>query len=113
MADVSTLELLRRLVIACSECAIVESYVLEAMDDETLGVRVYLFDGAFINVFYNLATGKVAFALIRNDERVHGKDNAKIDWHVHPFGNPQAHEPCSPVDFETFLREVEQYYEGA
>jgi hypothetical protein len=30
-----------------------------------------------------------------------------MGWHVHPSDNPEAHHPCEPVSFETFLAEVE------
>jgi hypothetical protein len=30
-----------------------------------------------------------------------------LGWHVHPLDDPDAHHPCDPVSFETFLTEVE------
>jgi hypothetical protein len=54
-------------------------------------------------------TDKTALALVVKGERIYGKDNAKIGWHVHPFANPEAHVACNPVSFEEFLGEVETH----
>ena len=63
----------------------------------------------FINAFYNLATGKTAFALIQTNQRIYGADNAKIGWHYHPFANPRQHIDCSPMTFTAFLQAVEDH----
>ena len=83
--------LLRRLATACQASARVESYAVDVYDEDTLSVRVFLSDGTFVNAFYNLVTGKVAFAWIRDRTRLYGKDNAKMGWHAHPFGSPKSH----------------------
>lgn len=103
-------ELLRQLVSASQVSAIVESYAIEASDEDTLSVRVFLLDHTFINAFYNIQTGKVAFAWLGDGRRLYGKDNAKMGWHQHPFDSPSSHLLCEPVDFETFLREIEILY---
>ena len=105
----TTIELLQRLVIACQECDLVESYTVQEMDEDILSIRVFLSGDSFISVFYNIATAKVAFALIK-EKRIYGKDNAKMGWHVHPFDDPEGHYPCEPVDFESFLKEVEEHF---
>jgi len=105
----TTIELLQRLVVACQRCDLVESYAIQEMDEDILSTRVSLSDGSFISVFYNVATAKVAFALIK-EKRLYGKDNAKMGWHVHPFDDPEGHYPCEPVDFEGFLKEVERHF---
>ncbi len=66
--------------------------------------------GYFIEVFYNTATGKVSFALIREGNRIYGKDNAKSGWHMHPKDAPDTHVPCQPVTFSQFLAEVERIF---
>ncbi|MEW5718870.1 MAG: hypothetical protein AB1817_09610 [Chloroflexota bacterium] len=109
----TTAELMRRLIDACQSCALVASYAIDAIDEDTLSVRVFLLDESFINAFYNLATDKTAFAWIHGDRRVYGKDNAKMGWHAHPFENPEAHEPCQSIDFASFLREVEEHYRAS
>ena len=116
MADVTTIESLRKLVTACGLSPLVESYVVRDMDEDTLSARVYLqseaFGGeAFISAFYNIATDKVALALVAGGRRLYGKDNAKVGWHVHPFEGPEEHCPCQAVDFGEFLDEVEAYHQ--
>ena len=83
-----------------------EAYTLRTLDSDILSLRVHLTDGSFIEAFYNTATDRTALALIHRGERVYGKDNAKIGWHVHPPDDRNAHRPCSPVSFEEFLAEV-------
>jgi hypothetical protein len=107
LADLTPQAILSRIVDVCAQSAIVTAYSVRLMDLDVLSLRVYLTDSAFIEVFCNVTTGKTAFALIVGDDRVFGKDNAKIGWHLHPIDNPQAHHPCEPVSFEEFLAEVE------
>ncbi len=106
----TTDELLRRIAAACQSSALVKSYAIDAIDEDTLSVRVFLVDASFINAFYNSVTDKTAFAWISEGKRVYGKDNAKMGWHVHPFRLPEQHLPCEPIDFEAFLREAENFY---
>ena len=105
----TTDDLLRLLGSACQASGIVKSYAVEEIDDDILSVRVFLSDNSFVSVFNNLATGKVACAWIQQGQRLYGKDNAKMGWHAHPFENPSEHRHCEPVDFTTFLRELEDY----
>lgn len=111
----TTVELLRKIVMACGPSPLVESYVVQVMDEDILSVRVYLQaeafgEGAFINVFYNVATEKTAFALVAGGQRVYGKDNAKMGWHVHPFESPHEHKSGQAVSFGEFLGELEELY---
>lgn len=105
----TTDDLLRRLTNACHASAIVKSYAVEEIDDDIMSVRVFLSNSSFVSAFYNLATEKVAFAWIQEGKRRYGKDNAKMGWHTHPFEDPSEHRHCEPVDFVTFLREIEDY----
>ncbi len=105
----TTDDLLRHLVNACQASSIVKSYAVEEIDDDIMSIRVFLNDNSFVSVFNNLATGKVAFAWIQEGRRLYGKDNAKMGWHAHPFENPSEHRHCEPIDFMTFLREIEDY----
>ncbi len=107
MADLTPNDLLEQIVIACERSSIVAGYTVHTLDLDILKMRVYLVDGSFIEVFYNAATHKTAFALIAGRQRMYGKDNAKSGWHVHPPDNPQVHRPCDPVSFETFLNEID------
>lgn len=112
MAVVTTIEILKSIVAACKRCALVQSYTVRDMDEDILSVRVYLQEDvlgseAFIEAFYNVATGRTSLALIVAGRRVYGKDNARRGWHVHPFGNPDDHQPCQEIDFAGFLAEIE------
>ena len=106
MAVLTPEDLLEQIVAACARATAVEAYALRTLDSDILSLRVHLTDGSFIEVFCNTANDRTAFALIQQDERIYGKDNAKIGWHVHPPGDRKAHLPCAPVSFEEFLAEV-------
>ena len=108
MAPVATGDLSDEIADACEKSEIVETYAVLYMDMDILKVRVHLTDGRFIQVFYNLATEKASLALIENQKRIYGKDNAKMGWHVHPWDAPEAHFSCDPVTFTEFLDEVTQ-----
>ena len=99
--------LLNLIIDLCAQSAIVSAYTIRTVDLDILRLRIHLIDESFIEVFYNHASVKFAFALIVNGQRIYGKDNAKIGWHVHPINNPQDHIPCNPATFAEFLAEVE------
>jgi len=111
MAAVTTHQLLLALQQVCYHSPVVDRVEARVIDADTLSVRVYLtIKAAFLDVFYNLATAKTAFALVEGEKRIYGVDNAKLRWHVHPFDDPAQHMPCSPVQFEDFLAVVEAHY---
>lgn len=117
MAVVTTVEILKGIVAACKRSTLVHSYVVRDMDEDILSVRVYLQQDAvgseaFIEAFYNVATRRTSLALIVASRRVFGKDNARRGWHVHPFDNPDDHQPCQETDFAGFLAEVEAHIAG-
>jgi hypothetical protein len=52
----------------------------------------------FLRFYFNSLTGTLAFALIENEQRVWGIDfDNRRGWHMHPLGNPTAHEPIAPM----------------
>lgn len=83
------------------------AFTVRIFDFDVLSLRVHLVDDSFIEVFINILTEKMAFALILNQRRIYGKDNAKVGWHVHPWDDPDAHLPCAPCSFEAFLSDVD------
>ncbi len=108
---VTTGQLLLALQQVCQQSSLVDNVQVRAIDADTLSARVYLnASGVFISAFYNITTDKTAFALVENNERIYGVDNAKMGWHVHPFHNPTQHLSCLPVGFGEFLGEVEKHY---
>jgi len=113
MAAVTTRQLLYELQRACNRSPVVSHIEERVVDADILSVRVHLtFAHTFINVFYNVTTGKTAFALVEGDRRLYGVDNAKMGWHRHPFDDPDQHVPCAPVRFEDFLADVEAHFLG-
>ena len=110
MADVTIDHLLRRLAFACQQSTLVDSYLVASSDEDTLDVRIVLSDQSFIHVYYNIGRSKAAFAWIQEGRRIYGKDNSRMGWHAHPIADPDSHQPCNEIDFQTFLREVETLY---
>jgi len=109
LADLTPHQLLDRLVTVCSRSPVVAAYTVRTLDLDVLSLRVHLVDDSFLEVFYNVATRKTAFAVVIEGRRIYGKDNAKMGWHVHPLDDPQSHHPCDPASFEQFLAEVERF----
>mgnify|MGYP001208117450 CR=1 FL=1 len=82
--------------------------VVRRLTATAANIRVPVHSDAFIDAFYNEQTGRTAFALIRNNQRLFGADNTG-GWHLHPFHDPQQHIPLSsPLSFAEFLRMLEQ-----
>ena len=111
MAAMTTRQLLYELQHACNRSPLVSHIEERVVDVDILSVQVHLtVANMFINVFYNVTTDKVAFALVEGKHRLCGADNAKMGWHRHPFHNPDQHLPCAPVSFEEFLADVETHF---
>ena len=108
----TTAQLLYELREACYASAIVSHIEELLVDLDVLKVRVYLtINELFISVFYNVTTGKAAYALLKQNLRIYGIDNAKMGWHIHPFWAPDQHHAISnPVPFTAFLSAVEKHF---
>jgi hypothetical protein len=110
MAAVTTGQLLYELREACSHSPLVSHIEERLMDADVLSVRVHwTIAHTFISVFYNITTEKTSFALVQEGRRLYGVDNAKMDWHRHPFDDPSQHVPCALIRFADFLTEVEAH----
>jgi hypothetical protein len=73
-------------------------------------LRAHLIDDSFTDAFYNEATGKTAFALIKNERRIFGADN-EGGWHWHPFEAPETHMPAkTSITFDEFLKRIEEHF---
>jgi hypothetical protein len=107
LAALTPQDLFNQILAACTRSSLVEAYTIRTLDPDILSMRVHLVDGSFVEVFFNATTYRTAFALIVSGQRIYGKDNAKMGWHVHPLNDPQSHLPCSSVSFEEFLAEIE------
>jgi hypothetical protein len=68
-----------------------------------------LIGNSFIETFFNQATGKTAYAWIKDREHIFGADNTRM-WYWHPLTEPETHVPAgAPVSFTSFLHEVEEH----
>lgn len=73
----------------------------------SVNIRVPIQSGQFVDAFHNEVTGRTAFTLINNNQRIFGADNTG-SWHIHPFDDPARHDPLSaPMTFAEFLHSIE------
>jgi hypothetical protein len=62
-----------------------------------------------IDAYHNEATGRTAYALIKERQRIFGADNTG-GWHWHPFDAPDEHvTSADSVPFEAFLDQIERW----
>jgi len=74
----------------------------------SISLRVSIASGGFIDAFYNEQTDTIAFAFIREDQRLYSADNTG-GWHAHPFADPARHDPLAdPLSFTELVNEIEQ-----
>ncbi len=92
MVDLTLETFEARVTSACAASPIVTGVSLVESGVTWLHLRAHLIDGSFVDAFYafyNEATGKTAFALIKDARRVFGADN-RGGWHWHPFETPEV-----------------------
>lgn len=69
----------------------IERVVLQSEGPVVKG-RAYVTAEMFLEFYFNEKTGTVAFALIRDRDRVWGIDRDNVrGWHLHPLENPVEH----------------------
>ncbi len=108
MADMTLEAFEAQVTLACAASPVVAGVSTAASGVTWIRLRAHLADGSFADAFYNEATGKTAFALIKTEKRVFGADNTG-GWHWHPFESPESHVPAgNAVTFEEFLRRIEE-----
>lgn len=74
----------------------------------SISLRISIASGGFVDAFYNEQTDTMAFAFIREGQRLFGVDNTG-GWHIHPFSDPASHDPLAdPLSFAEFVDEIEQ-----
>ena len=107
MAGMSAEEFERQVISICSASSAVRNMAVINLGLTWFNMRAYLIDESFVEIFYNQATGKTAFAQIRDEHRVFGADN-KQGWHWHPYKDPHEHlSAVNEISFEEFLQQVE------
>lgn len=99
-------EFVKQIIDICANSEIVENLNTEIYEDVIVRCRVFLIDKSFADIYYNFETGKTAFALIKDNDRIFGADNTG-KWHIHPFENLKKHLVSEEVDFVWFLKRIE------
>jgi len=96
------------IISSCSKSGVVLNTTILISKFTWMKIRVSLKDGTFLDVSYNQATGKTAYAHIHDEQRIFGADN-KNGWHWHPYADPQRHDFVEQeITFAEFLKKVEE-----
>ena len=73
-------------------------------------IRIPLTGDLFVDAFHNEFSGRTAFTLLKNNQRIFGADNTG-DWHLRPFADPARHDPLSaPMTFQQFVQMIESHF---
>ncbi|MEI2690888.1 MAG: hypothetical protein V9H69_14730 [Anaerolineae bacterium] len=79
--------------------------------DISLSIRLHIRPGLFVQMFYGAKSGSLYLALIEGERRIFGMDRESGEWHLHPYGAVERHEPLQPglgpKHLLTFLARVE------
>jgi len=79
--------------------------------DPTLSLRFHIRPDLFVQAFLGELTGSLYFALIEGRRRVFGIDRDAGEWHLHPYDDPDKHEPLpeglEPKPLLRFMAKVE------
>jgi len=71
--------------------------------------KIFLHQDMFLEIYFNEATGTVAFALIKDQKRIWGIDNDTIrGWHQHPVEAPETHVEIKPMSVFEIVKEFEK-----
>jgi hypothetical protein len=82
--------------------------VVRRLTPTSINLRLSVATGGYIDAFYNEQTHTMAYALILRGRRAFGADNTG-DWHVHPFDDPERHDPLpAAMSFAEFVAEIER-----
>jgi hypothetical protein len=82
--------------------------VVRRLTPTSINLRLNVTIGGFIDTFYNEQTHTIAYALVRQGQRVFGADNTG-GWHIHPFDKPEHHVPLpTAMPFAEFVAEIER-----
>ena len=79
--------------------------------DITLSLRLHIRPKLFVQVFLGTKSGSLYLALIEGGRRLYGMDREAGEWHLHPYGAVDAHEPLprglGPKPLLRFLARIE------
>lgn len=95
-------EFSRQAIKTCSEYSFIQRLEILLLDEPVAKIKAEVVDNIFINIFYNAETLKLSFSLINGNRRIFGADNL-MNWHMHPFENPELHVETAAVSLADFL----------
>lgn len=73
--------------------------------------RAYLTENVFVEIYFNECTNTIAFALIKESDRIWGIDNDSIrGWHEHPIENPKSHIETAPASIAQIISKLKAAY---
>lgn len=108
MAGISAEYFASKVKQACSKSDLVVRVAVITESHHQVKLRIFLKDRTVITAYYNDENQKTGFALLRENLRVFGADNANGIWHWHPFEDPTGHVRSeTEITFEEFLARVE------
>lgn len=74
--------------------------------------RIILEKDIFLEVYYNAVTETIAFALIKDHQRIWGIDRDNIrDWHIHPLDDPTNHISTEPLSVSNIVETLARIWE--
>ena len=77
----------------------------------TVTIHLAIAGDLFIQNFFSERSARLSFALVSQSGRLYGRDFDRGQWHRHPFGQTEFHEPTpegmSPRPLLQFVAEVE------
>ena len=104
--DVNTFAV--ELTSALVNCEFVDKIALQTEATIVRG-RMFLHQDMFLELYFNEATGTIAFALIKDQKRIWGIDNDTIrGWHQHPIEAPETHVELKPMSVLEIVNEFEK-----
>jgi hypothetical protein len=103
-------DFLQEVLAAAQASSICGNAIVLRQTAASLKIRISIIDDQFIDCFHSELSGCIAFALIKNSQRIFGADNTG-GWHLHPFEDPSRHEPLNgPMSIMEFIQTIELRY---
>lgn len=99
-------EFSRQTIAVCAKYGFIHEIEIQLLDEPVAKIKAIIGSDAFISIFYNAETHKYSFALIKENKRILGADNAR-SWHIHPFESPDSHLESSEMSLSDFLDMLE------
>lgn len=95
-------EFSRQTIAVCAKYGFIHEIEIQLLDEPVAKIKAIIDSNTLISIFYNAETYKYSYALIRENKRIFGADNAR-NWHIHPFESPDSHIESSEMSLSDFL----------